>query len=84
MKHHSTVISLSVHKNTLEKRKSKNFKKAYRKAAKSCESNNMDGFAIVSWDKDGARTSCYDCGDMNPSHVPDFVKDKLISHIYGK
>jgi hypothetical protein len=80
------VIKLNVVRNERKKEEYKKIKKEFFKRAKECLSfcsDNIGGYALVIWDKDGTAVSTIDVlmGNISRSLVPSFVSDKLNRHI---
>lgn len=76
----NNTIKLSVHKNTLQKRREKNLRKGIINDAKSM-SHDMVGYCIITWNQKG-QTACnwvYD-DDKSPirsTFLGSFVKDTI-------
>lgn len=72
-------VSLTVHKNTLEKRRARNFRNQFLADAKMlANSRALDGYSITVWDKDMDAQSQFDTGKTIPAAIiPDFVGSNL-------
>lgn len=72
------IVKLSLHKNTLEKRKDKEFRGTAVKHFKECINKpGLQGYAIAVWDKEGKTTSCLSVGKDSPitrSLLPEHLK----------
>lgn len=67
------IVSLTVHKNTLEKRKGREKRQEMVRTAKTlCP--NMKGYAMFAWDKDGSVYATYDTGMVvSPCVLPHMI-----------
>jgi len=55
------IVKLSVHKNNKQQRESKQLRTKAVRMFKDCiNQQNVSGYAIVTWDRDGLITSCSD------------------------
>lgn len=61
------IIKLTVHKNTLQKRKDKQLRNDAVKYFKKCiNQKDISGYAIAVWDKNAKTTSCSHVEDDSP------------------
>lgn len=73
------VVSLSVHKNTLEQRKRHATSKEFMAEAKKiARDKQISGYVIVAYTKDEETRTSYDSGHMPPRYLPEFVRAKII------
>lgn len=72
------VVSLTVHKNTMEKRQRAERRKVLRQLSDHI-SNNPDfaGFVLMGVNSDGTSEAFYDCGPIPPDLLPTIVYEKL-------
>ncbi len=72
------VVKLTVHKNTLQKRRDKQMRSTAMKYFKECiNKKDISGYAIAVWDKDGETTSCSHTEKDSPirrSTLPEHLK----------
>lgn len=75
------VVKLSVHKNTMERRKSKALRKeAATRLKESTNQSDLVGYAIVTWNKDGKVTSCSNTGTgvITQATLPETLKSVFL------
>lgn len=73
-------VNLTVHRNTRERKKrheASNF--LVKDAKRASAGKNIDGYVIVTWDKEQAATPCWKCGSVPQRSLPDFVRGVLQS-----
>lgn len=58
------VVSLTVHKNTVEKRRRKEVRDDLKMAAKQIEMQEMDGFVLVLFSKDGSTVTYWNTKNL--------------------
>lgn len=82
-----TVVNLTVHKNTLHKRRDKKMRSDAVKYLKECLNNqDIKGYAIAVWDKDAKTTSCLHVENGSPitravlpEHLKTIFLDRFIN-----
>ena len=72
------IVSLSVHKNTLRQHKAKVLKNSMRADTKVMSASDLNGYAIVTWNKEGRCNVAWRLGDTDPLAMPDKVRNAII------
>lgn len=71
-------VSLTVHRNTRERRKRRELRDHMLKAAKGMTSRHqLGGFVLVGWTKQYGVVAAWDAGDLPGFALPDFVRNGL-------
>ena len=81
------IVKLTVHKNTLHKRRNKQIRGDAAKNLRECLNNKeISGYAIAVWDKDGLTTSCSHVAEDSPirrttlpEHLKSIFLDRFIN-----
>lgn len=70
------IVNLTVHKNTQDQRRARQRRKALEHAAKRQGRGTvmLDGYCLVTWDKDGDADVAWVCGNLHTSNLPEYVK----------
>lgn len=70
------IVNLTVHKNTLEQHRARKRRKGLERAAKrqGRATVMLDGYCLVTWDRDGNADVDWISGDMPTSNLPEYVK----------
>ena len=81
------IVKLSVHKNTLQKRKDKKLRSDAVKYFKECLNKpDIKGYAIAVWDKEGKTTSCLHTEVDSPirrTTLPEHLKSIFLDRFIG-
>jgi len=72
------VVSLTVHKNTLEKRQRAERRKELRQLADQISKDpDFAGYVLIGITTSGEAETFYDCGPVPPDLLPTFIYDKI-------
>ena len=73
------IVNLSVHKNTLAQRKAKYTRSRMKEDTRDMmATRDLNGYAIVAWDKQGECRVSWSMGDTDPMTMPDKVRNAII------
>lgn len=72
------IVRLSVHKNTLKQHKAKLLRNSMKADIRAMGTNDLNGYAIVTWNKQGHCNVAWRLGDTDPLSMPDKVRNAIV------